>query len=813
MWTFTGDVATPSTGSGTIAPASVTMGPDYVSDLTGRAASYDHWTLNASPDAAKYIEISVSTMGYTSIHLKFDHDRSSQGPTKLNVSYSTNGTSFTSFNTGISVGTSGASSTNDLSAIAGLNNNTNTNTKFRLFGYAAGNNTNGAFHIDNVTVTGCQLPASINLTKNGVIDQTVVAPTNQTNVGDRINYTMVITNNGGGNLTSITLNDTKAASLTCTPALTGLTLTPGQSTTCTGTYTLTQADFDTGSVTNTATASSTQAGPVTASNTQTLPQSLALTLDKTTTTNGFSNVGDVVNYSYSLTNTGNVTLYPPYAVSDDKTTVTCPGTPASIAPGAIVTCTAAYTVVVADITAGNVINSAAARAKDPSNNTVTSNTDSVTIIVIPTPTPTNTPTDTSTSTLTSTPTSTPTNTPTDTPTSIPTDTPTSTPTDTDTPTATPSSTPTDMPTSTPTDTPTSTPTYTPTSMPTDTPTDTPTSIPTNTPTSTLTATPTRTPTNTPTPPVQVVDPVLSKSGNPTSASVGETVTFTLIVTNNGNSPAPNVVVTDVLPSVFDVTAVHVSGAPVGTLVNVTPPIGTGSSPYTVAVTLGGNLNIMDVITIQIVTTVNGQGNPPINNTATVTTSALSDVISNNSASVTINIRNEKSLSLPATGFARGVETKLEPQSSDLKYSSTELMLEIPSLGVKIPVVGVPKKNGTWNISWLADQAGWLEGSAFPSWSGNSVLTGHVYLPSGLPGPFVNLNKMKYGDKIILHAYGQKYIFAVQTNSIVTANDSSAMKHDEKSWLTLITCKDYDEKTKTYRNRVVVRSVLVKVEWE
>jgi len=105
---------------------------------------------------------------------------------------------------------------------------------------------------------------------------------------------------------------------------------------------------------------------------------------------------------------------------------------------------------------------------------------------------------------------------------------------------------------------------------------------------------------------------------------------------------------------------------------------------------------------------------------------------------------------------------------------------------------VPKKNGTWNVSWLENQAGWLEGSAFPSWNGNSVLTGHVYLASGLPGPFVSLNKLKFGDKIVVHAYGQKYIFEVQTNTIVDPNDKSVMKHEEKSWLTLVTCKDYDE---------------------
>jgi LPXTG-site transpeptidase (sortase) family protein len=128
-------------------------------------------------------------------------------------------------------------------------------------------------------------------------------------------------------------------------------------------------------------------------------------------------------------------------------------------------------------------------------------------------------------------------------------------------------------------------------------------------------------------------------------------------------------------------------------------------------------------------------------------------------------------------------------------------------------VGVPKKNGTWNISWLADQAGWLQGTAFPTWNGNSVLTGHVYLSNGLPGPFVDLYKLKYGDTVVVHAYGQKYTFAVQSNSIVAPTDSTVMKHEDKPWLTLMTCKDYDEKTNTYKKRVVVRAVLVSAESE
>jgi LPXTG-site transpeptidase (sortase) family protein len=181
---------------------------------------------------------------------------------------------------------------------------------------------------------------------------------------------------------------------------------------------------------------------------------------------------------------------------------------------------------------------------------------------------------------------------------------------------------------------------------------------------------------------------------------------------------------------------------------------------------------------------------------------------------TIPVSDESPFSLlPVTGFPPGIRTSLKPQPSELQYLATDVTLEIPHLGIKISVVGVPKKDATWDVSWLSNQAGWLEGSAFPSWSGNSVLTAHFYLASGRPGPFVNLSTLKYGDRIIIHAYGQKNVFEVQTNENVAPNDRSVIKHEEQSWLTLITCADYVEESATYKERTVVRAVLVTVEKE
>ena len=106
-----------------------------------------------------------------------------------------------------------------------------------------------------------------------------------------------------------------------------------------------------------------------------------LSLVKSAASAGYQAAGDTIHYNYLLTNTGSVPLYPPYAVSDDKAGVTCPATPPSLDPLETVTCTAAYTVQAADITAKYVTNTATATAQDADSggNTVTSNQSSVTV--------------------------------------------------------------------------------------------------------------------------------------------------------------------------------------------------------------------------------------------------------------------------------------------------------------------------------------------------------------------------------------------------------------------------------------------------
>ena len=68
-------------------------------------------------------------------------------------------------------------------------------------------------------------------------------------VGSTIPYAFVVTNTGNTTVTALAITDAKVGATACSIT----TLTPGQVATCTGSYTLTQADVDSGHVANTAT--------------------------------------------------------------------------------------------------------------------------------------------------------------------------------------------------------------------------------------------------------------------------------------------------------------------------------------------------------------------------------------------------------------------------------------------------------------------------------------------------------------------------------------------------------------------------------
>jgi hypothetical protein len=184
-----------------------------------------------------------------------------------------------------------------------------------------------------------------------------------THAGDLIHYSYLVTNTGNVTIDSLVLTDDKLGTITC-PAT---SLAAGAYTTCTATHTTTAAEVTAGSITNNASVDGTPAGGSLSAATASLTITATavptpkLKLVKSALEDHFNQAGDLIHYSYLVTNTGNVGLTGPISVDDNKVHVTCPDT-ATLAVGAHVTCTATYTVTLADETADHVVNLATAHA-------------------------------------------------------------------------------------------------------------------------------------------------------------------------------------------------------------------------------------------------------------------------------------------------------------------------------------------------------------------------------------------------------------------------------------------------------------------
>ncbi|GAA2985779.1 DUF7507 domain-containing protein [Actinokineospora diospyrosa] len=210
-------------------------------------------------------------------------------------------------------------------------------------------------------------------------------------LGETITYTFVLVNIGNVPMTDIKVDDPKAGVVTCPVT----TLAPGETTTCSSLpYEVTAEDVAVGIVHNEATASGQPPGTdppyVTPPVTRDVPTTEivsgedpneaagtpAITLVKSaalrdTDGDDLADEGELVDYSFLVTNTGDVALEN-IRVDDPKITgVVCPTT--ALAPGASLTCVKlGYVVTAADIAAGTVHNVATASGDVAGGDSVTS---------------------------------------------------------------------------------------------------------------------------------------------------------------------------------------------------------------------------------------------------------------------------------------------------------------------------------------------------------------------------------------------------------------------------------------------------------
>ncbi|PJJ73531.1 putative repeat protein (TIGR01451 family) [Diaminobutyricimonas aerilata] len=256
------------------------------------------------------------------------------------------------------------------------------------------NTGSGATYVSTANVTATTLVGNylasdsdstdIVLSAIGLTKTSALAPGATGRAGDVLTYTFTATNTGGAPLTGVAISDPLPRLSTLAYAWPGAAgaLAPGQAVTATGTYTLTQADVDAGSIANTATTSGVDpdGGPTpTATTSRTTPIAAASTLAVSKAgslpAGATGVVGDRVSYRFSFTNTGNVTLTG-VALADplpglSTPAITWPGTAGTLAPGQTATATASYVIRQSDVDAGAVRNTATVTGRTPQGQTTT----------------------------------------------------------------------------------------------------------------------------------------------------------------------------------------------------------------------------------------------------------------------------------------------------------------------------------------------------------------------------------------------------------------------------------------------------------
>ncbi|MFJ8580356.1 hypothetical protein [Micromonospora sp. NPDC093277] len=210
----------------------------------------------------------------------------------------------------------------------------------------------------------------LTLTKKGT-------PTSGLQAGDKVTYTYTVTNESTGTtspITGITVTDDTVSGIICKAT----SLAPGESLTCTGTYTVTKQDVAKGKIVNAARA----IGKLGEQEVPSEPASFTVKTTKTQASlsikkkarvesecpdkcedDGFAAKGDKIFYTYRVTNTGTVKIT--NVAVDDPTAgpVSCDST--TLAPGASTICRAdnPHVVTEADVKKGKVVNTARATGK------------------------------------------------------------------------------------------------------------------------------------------------------------------------------------------------------------------------------------------------------------------------------------------------------------------------------------------------------------------------------------------------------------------------------------------------------------------
>ena len=208
-------------------------------------------------------------------------------------------------------------------------------------------------------VVGSDPSPSVTILKSSTTDRYYQA-------GQVIPYAFTVTNTGNITVRDVAVTDSLLATA---PVCPDTPLAPGESMTCTGSYTVTTADLARDWIINTARVSGTPdrgtlppAPPATEEIPRTDPPALRIT--KAASPGTYTKVGDTISYTLTIRNTGGSSLTNVTVTDPQISGLNCSvSTPATLGAGSSFTCTGSHVITQADIDSGMVPNTATVDGK------------------------------------------------------------------------------------------------------------------------------------------------------------------------------------------------------------------------------------------------------------------------------------------------------------------------------------------------------------------------------------------------------------------------------------------------------------------
>ncbi|MBR2541222.1 MAG: DUF11 domain-containing protein [Mogibacterium sp.] len=215
------------------------------------------------------------------------------------------------------------------------------------------------------------VPKNAHLTVTKTSD---VAADTKLKLGDKVTYTITVTNDGNLTISDVEIKDELPGFKFNDDAVTAFdALAPGESKSAEGTYIVTQADVDAGKVVNTAIAKGVDPedkDPEVVPGTKddpTVDPDARLAVTKTADKVSGVKAGELITYTVTVSNPGNVTIS---NIKLSDSLVSLGEAAFTLAPGASKVVTYGYVVTAANAAAGSVVNTAAANGTDPKGNAV-----------------------------------------------------------------------------------------------------------------------------------------------------------------------------------------------------------------------------------------------------------------------------------------------------------------------------------------------------------------------------------------------------------------------------------------------------------